>query len=221
MDRVLIIDDDVEAVRAIVESLSGQFHFDYSNSGFEGLRKAQTWQPDLIVLDYQIPDIEGVEICRLLKSDFRTRDIATLFVSGHSAIQNKAKAFEVGADDYIVKPFTPDELLLRMQTRIRKSRESKNHIISIANMEMDLRTGKVKVNGDDVQLTPKEFRLLSLFVQFRNSVVDRDLAISTIWHNTAVSLRNVDSQINNLRKKIRDFNGRIEPVTGVGYRLIV
>ena len=161
----------------------------------------------------------GVDVCRMVRESETTRNTPIIFVSGAATIDERIKAFETGADDFISKPFHVKELILRIKARLSEKDSEVASELSAANLRMNLLSRQVFVAGEEVNLTPKQFDILKLLVAAKNNLVTREKCLSEIWGDTEVTSRNVDSQINYLKRKINKFNGRIVAVPSLGYRL--
>lgn len=177
-------------------------------------------KPDLVILDYKMPVLKGTDLCKMIRMNVNTKYIPIVFVSGAAEIEDKIEAFELGADDFVSKPFHVKELILRLKARL-SDRDQEQAELFAGNLSMNLIHRQVHVAGEEVYLTPKQFDILKLLVEGKNDLVLRDRFLSDIWGDTEVSSRNVDSQINYLKRKIEKFNGRISAVPSQGYRLTV
>ena len=175
-------------------------------------------KPDLVILDYRMPGFLGIDVCRMLRENETTKYLPVVFVSGAATIEERIKSFEMGADDFISKPFHVKELLLRVKRLTDREADAPAEI-SAGNLKMNLLARRVYVEGDEVQLTPKQFDILKLLIGHKNNLVSRDRFLEEIWGDTEVTSRNVDSQINYLKKKIEKFTGKITAVPSLGYRL--
>ena len=176
-------------------------------------------KPDLILLDYKMPGLLGVDVCREVKENEATKNTPIIFVSGAATIDERIKAFETGADDFISKPFHVKELILRIKARLSEKEPEVAAELTAANLKMNLLSRQVYVDGEEVNLTPKQFDILKMLVAAKNHLVTREKCLMEIWGDTEVTSRNVDSQINYLKRKIQKFNGRIVAVPSLGYRL--
>lgn len=161
----------------------------------------------------------GVDVCRMVRESDLTKNTPIIFVSGAATIDERIKAFETGANDFISKPFHVKELILRIKARLsEKESEAVSELIA-GNLRMNLLSRQVYVEGEEISLTPKQFDILRLLVAGKNNLVTREKCLSDIWGDTEVTSRNVDSQINYLKRKIHKFTGRIVAVPSLGYRL--
>lgn len=176
-------------------------------------------KPDLVLLDYKMPGLMGVDICKMIRESQSTRTVPIIFVSGAATIDEKIKAFETGADDFISKPFHVKELILRIKARLAEKDQEMGSELVAANLRMNLLSRQVFIDNDEIDLTPKQFDILKLLVAHKNNLVTRDKCLSEVWGDAEVTSRNVDSQINYLKRKIVKFAGRITAVPSLGYRL--
>lgn len=217
--KIVIVDDYEESCKLLAEILSSTYECSYTSDSTSAFRLINEKRPDLILLDYKMPGVMGVDVCRMVRESDTTKNTPIIFVSGAATIDERIKAFETGADDFISKPFHVKELILRIKARLsEKETETASELIA-ANLKMNLLSRQVFVDGDEVNLTPKQFDILKLLVAGKNNLVTREKCLSEIWGDAEVTSRNVDSQINYLKRKIQKFNGRIVAVPSLGYRL--
>lgn len=217
--KIVIVDDYEESCRLLAEILSSTYDCSYTSDSASAVQLINEKKPDLILLDYKMPGVMGVDVCRMVRESEATRNTPIIFVSGAATIDERIKAFETGADDFISKPFHVKELILRIKARLaEKDAETASELIA-ANMRMNLLSRQVFVNEEEVNLTPKQFDILKMLVAAKNQLVTREKCLTEIWGDTEVTSRNVDSQINYLKRKIQNFKGRIVAVPSLGYRL--
>lgn len=219
--KIVIVDDYEESCKLLAEILSSTYDCSYtsdSNTAFGLIREKK---PDLILLDYKMPGVMGVDVCRMVRESEQTKNTPIIFVSGAATIDERIKAFETGADDFISKPFHVKELILRIKARLSDKEPETASELKAANMRMNLLSRQVFVDEEEVSLTPKQFDILKLLVAAKNNLVTREKCLSEIWGDTEVTSRNVDSQINYLKRKIHKFQGRVVAVPSLGYRLEV
>lgn len=218
--KILIIDDNEENCKMMADVLGPQYKCFYSNDSTRAIQMMMDLQPDLVLLDYKMPGLQGVDICKMVRENEVLKNTPVVFVSGAANIDERIRALEMGADDFITKPFHVKELLLRVKARL-SDKSSPGPELVAANLKMNLLSRQVFVDGKEVQLTPKQFEILRLLVSNKNNLVTRGKCLDVVWGDTEVTSRNVDSQINYLKKKIEDFHGKIQAVPGLGYRLEV
>lgn len=224
-EKVLIIDDEEHIVELIRYNLqaSGYVTFEAYN-GIEGLKLAKQELPDLVLLDLMLPGIDGLEVCKRLRSDEKLKNIPIIMLTAKSEEIDKILGLELGADDYITKPFSVRELNARVKALLRRinTQEVENDTFSFNDVEIDYFKHEVKKGGVKVDLTLKEFELLDILVKNKGKVLTRDLLLDKIWGYEYVGeTRTVDVHIRHLRQKLEedDRNPRyIETVRGIGYR---
>ncbi|MCT4634607.1 MAG: response regulator transcription factor [Firmicutes bacterium] len=227
--KILIIEDDEHIVELIKFNLEqNNFEVVVAKNGDIGLEEAKSIQPDLILLDLMLPEIDGIEICKILKASERYSDIPIIMLTAKSSETDKIVGLELGADDYLTKPFSVRELLARIKVilkRYGKNKESasKNteNVLTIDELKMDMERHEVYIGDKMIQLTYKEFELLKLLALNRGKVLKRDYLLDEIWgYEYYGETRTVDVHIRHLRKKIEDeHRSYIETVRGVGYKI--
>lgn len=217
--KIVIVDDYEESCKLLAEILSSIYDCSYTSDSTAAVQLINEKKPDLILLDYKMPGLLGVDVCREVKENQSTKNTPIIFVSGAATIDERIKAFETGADDFISKPFHVKELILRIKARISDKEPEMAAELFASNLKMNLLSRQVYVEGEEINLTPKQFDILKMLVAGKNNLVTRDRCLMEIWGDTEVTSRNVDSQINYLKRKIHKFNGRIVAVPSLGYRL--
>jgi two-component system phosphate regulon response regulator PhoB len=223
---VLVIEDEVDLATTLEWNLKvAGYAVRVAHSGKQGLTSATSDPlPDLIVLDLMLPDLSGTEICRKLREGDRTRDIPVIMCTAKGEEIDRVVGFEVGADDYVVKPYSVRELVLRIRAQLKhKSQrdESKPEATTIrfGRLELDPEAHRAWVDKAEVSLTALEFRLLQQFVSKRGRVQSRDTLLSVVWGIEAdVTTRTVDTHVKRLREKLGEAGSYIETLRGVGYR---
>ncbi|HEX9161936.1 MAG TPA: response regulator transcription factor, partial [Thermoanaerobaculia bacterium] len=189
------------------------------DNGHEGLSAVQQREFDFLILDLNLPDVDGFTICRELRRSSGTAKLPVLMLTARASEQDRVTGLELGADDYLVKPFSMRELLARVAAILRRSSaaELDGATYDDGNLRIDGRTLRVYVGGDEVKLAKKELELLLMLVRNRPAVVSRDRILSEVWQmSEEVETRTVDAHIRNLRKKIG--KDRIHTAIGYGYR---
>lgn len=219
MKKIVIVDDFEESCQLICEILSPYFTCHYICEAEKALEFIQDKKPDLIIMDYKMPHVTGVELCKAIKEVPELRQIPIVFISGAVTPDERIETLESGGDDFISKPFHPKELLLRVTKRLKHHGSGPAGIIEVGNLKMNLSSRQCYVNGNEVTLTPKQFEILKLLLENVTQLVSRQTFMSEIWGHSEVTPRNVDSQINYLKKKIDGFAGNITAVPSYGYRL--
>jgi two-component system phosphate regulon response regulator PhoB len=227
---VLVIEDEVDLATTLEYNLASEgFQVRLAHTGRQGLASATTDPlPDLIVLDLMLPDLAGTEICRRLREQERTREIPVIMCTAKGEEIDRVVGFEVGADDYVVKPYSVRELVLRIRALLRRSNRVDSDLNVPGATPSLIRFGRLKIDRDahrawvdeaEIGLTALEFRLLHAFLSRRGRVQSRDALLSDVWGIDAdVTTRTVDTHVKRLREKLGDAGAYIETLRGVGYR---
>lgn len=221
---VLVIEDEVDLATTLEYNLRSEgFEVRIAHSGRQGLAAATTDPlPDVIVLDLMLPDLAGTEICRRLREQERTRDVPVIMCTAKGEEIDRVVGFEVGADDYVVKPYSVRELVLRIRAQLRRQHrapEGEPSLIKFGRLEIDRDAHRAWVDKGEVALTALEFRLLHAFMTRRGRVQSRDALLSDVWGIDAdVTTRTVDTHVKRLREKLGEAGDYIETLRGVGYR---
>lgn len=222
--RILIIEDDRDITEAIRYNLEKEKGFSVltAGTGDEGINLAFQTKPHLIILDIGLPGLNGYEICRMLRRDAETRDIPILILTARISESDKVLGLELGADDYITKPFGVRELIARIRAAIRRKEADANSVEVFDDGRLYLHFGDyiIRFDGREPKLTFKEFSLLKLLVQNAGRVLSRDKILDAVWgYNYYGESRTVDVHIRRIRKKLgRSADDYIDTVIGVGYR---
>jgi phosphate regulon transcriptional regulator PhoB len=226
MTKILIIEDEKDIVEALEYNLKREgFETSKSYDGYNGLRIAKEKSPDLILLDLMLPGVSGLEICKQLKRYPRSSEIPIIMLTAKSEETDKVLGLELGADDYITKPFSMRELLARIKTVLKRSggtpAESVKPQIKISELEIDEDKHLVKVAGKSVELTAKEFALLLYLARNKERVFSREKLLDAIWQVEAdIETRTVDVHIRRLREKLGKAGRHIHTLRGVGYKFL-
>ncbi len=223
---MLVIEDEVDLATTVEYNLRAEgFQVRLAHSGRQGLASAQADPlPDLIVLDLMLPDLSGTEICRRLRDQERTKDIPVIMCTAKGEEIDRVVGFEVGADDYVVKPFSVRELVLRIRALLRRGQravgaDGEASQIKFGRLKIDRDAHRAWVDDAEISLTALEFRLLHAFVSRKGRVQTRDALLSDVWGIEAdVTTRTVDTHVKRLREKLGDAGMYIETLRGVGYR---
>jgi two-component system, OmpR family, phosphate regulon response regulator PhoB len=221
MKKVLIIDDDAENLSVVADMIRTQFQPLTSTSGREGILIAIREHPDAILLDVNMPEMDGFEVCKKLREQPGTRRLPIIMLTTASNLDSRVHGLEVGADDYICKPFHARELIARIQARLRRDdidRKSDSEI-ALGNLKLDPKSAQVWIDSQSVRLTQLEFELLRYFLERPNQVIDRNTLLGHLWPDAVVTDRTVDTHMANLRKKIKGFSCSLETIYGAGYIL--
>jgi len=223
---VLVIEDEVDLATTVEYNLRAEgFQVRLAHSGRQGLANAMAEPlPDVIVLDLMLPDLSGTEICRRLRDQERTRDIPIIMCTAKGEEIDRVVGFEVGADDYIVKPFSVREMILRIRALLRRADatrrvEGEPSLIRFGRLKIDRDAHRAWVDEGEIGLTALEFRLLHAFMSRRGRVQTREALLSDVWGIEAdVTTRTVDTHVKRLREKLGEAGMYIETLRGVGYR---
>jgi len=219
--RIAVVEDDEDLAFTLVYNLKkdGRYEIERFAGGLLALDELLVRPPDLIVLDLNLPDVDGLTICRELKKHEETRRVPILMLTARVEERDKLLGFELGADDYVTKPFSMKELLARIAAQLRRTAlpQSPDDVYDDGHLRIDRARHTVESEGNTVHLTKKEFDLLWLLIRSGGRVVSRETILSRLWDYAAeIETRTVDVHIRSLRKKIGD--GVIETVVGVGYK---
>jgi two-component system phosphate regulon response regulator PhoB len=224
---VLVIEDEVDLATTVEYNLKAEgFQVRLAHTGRQGLTAATAEPlPDVIVLDLMLPDLSGTEICRRLRDQERTRDIPVVMCTAKGEEIDRVVGFEVGADDYVVKPFSVRELILRIRALLRRVDSTRGRVegepslIRFGRLKIDRDAHRAWVDEGEIALTALEFRLLHAFVSRRGRVQTREALLSDVWGIEAdVTTRTVDTHVKRLREKLGEAGMYIETLRGVGYR---
>ncbi len=221
---VLIVDDEAD-LRTLVDFNLRQAGFTtaHASTGAEALARARSLHPRVVVLDLNLPDVSGLDVCRLLRADPATRDVPILMLTARGAEQDRVHGLELGADDYLPKPFSVRELILRVESVARRKKdaaEPSRQRLSLGEIELDLDAHLCFVDGNELPLTLQEFRLLAYLIQGRGRVRTRDELLTDVWNaSPELETRTVDTHVKRLRDKLGRAGDLIETVRGVGYRV--
>jgi two-component system phosphate regulon response regulator PhoB len=225
MARILIVEDEADLADLLVYNLQGEGHaLQVAPSGANALSRARTFKPDLVLLDLMLPDISGHEVIRQLKADPAQARTAVVMVTARGEEEDRVKGLELGADDYVVKPFAVKELLLRVKAVLRRMAQdtvSSPAQLQAGGIALDASRHEVRAGGLVVLLTALEFRLLKTLLERPGRVQTREVLLSDVWGIEAeIMTRTVDTHIKRLREKLGPPGDIIETVRGVGYKLV-
>jgi two-component system phosphate regulon response regulator PhoB len=221
--KILIIEDEADVVDLLTLQLrkAGGFSVVTAHDGAEGLKKARAEPPTLIVLDLMLPRMSGLEVCKILKTDSSTRHIPIIMLTAKAEEVDRIVGLEFGADDYVTKPFSPRELLLRIKAVLRRGQGEHDEVnMTRGLITIDSARHRVLVAGKPVILTAVEFKLLSMLMSRPGRVQARDRLLNEVWgYESAIDTRTVDTHVRRLREKLGKAASAIETVRGFGYRL--
>jgi len=221
---VLIVEDEPAQREVLAYNLEAEgFRVVKAENGEEGLLMVEEEAPDIIVLDWMLPNVSGIEVCRRLKTRTETRNIPILMLSARSEDVDKVRGLETGADDYVVKPYSVIELMARVRAQLRRTRPATvGERLEYQDIILDSQTHRVTRDGDELKLGPTEFRLLSTFMEKPGRVWSREQLLDRVWgRDIYVDTRTVDVHIGRLRKALTRTGGNdpLRTVRGAGYAL--
>jgi DNA-binding response OmpR family regulator len=221
-DLILVIDDEVDILNLVEFNLKdADYKVLTATDGKVGLQMARDHKPDLIVLDLMLPGVDGKEICKQLKRDKETECIPVVMLTAKTSEMDRVVGLELGADDYVTKPFSPRELVLRVKNILRRMRtvhETEDRI-EVDELVIDIPGYRVYLHEKIMDLTPTEFKLLLQLVRNRGRVQTRANLLNQVWEvkSLDVDTRTIDTHMRRLRQKLEDMADRVETVRGVGY----
>ncbi len=220
--RVLVVDDEPDAIELIEFNLKAAgYEVVTAADGEEALNKAKGILPDVIVLDLMLPEVDGLEVCKILRRDTATAAIPIIMLTAKAAEIDRVLGLELGADDYVTKPFSPRELALRVKNVLhrRSAREEKKDRFNLGDLVIDIPRHLVSVAGKRVELTATEFKLLTILAQRRGRVQSREQLLHDVWnYDNLIDTRTVDTHMRRLREKLGRASHYLDTVRGVGYR---
>jgi len=221
---VLVVEDEPAQREVLAYNLEAEgFRVQQADNGEEALLIVAEETPDLIVLDWMLPNVSGIEVCRRLKSRTETRGVPIIMLSARSEETDLVRGLETGADDYLVKPYSVAELMARVRTQLRRTRPSSmGEVLEFENITLDPETHRVHRDGNLLKLGPTEFRLLTTFMEKPGRVWSREQLLDRVWgRDIYVDTRTVDVHIGRLRKSLMQYGGEdpLRTVRGAGYAL--
>ena len=225
MKKILIIDDEIHIVELLKFNLENNgYKVDYSYDGFDGYLMTKEFQPDLILLDWMLPNISGIDLLKKIRSDETLEQIPVIMLTAKNMEEDKLEGLEDGADDYITKPFSVKEVLARITSVLRRYKYTSNEKIEVLkadDIQVNVNKHIVTKNGQEIELTLKEFQILKLLIENKGNVLTRTFLLDKIWgYDYYGETRTLDVHIRHLRKKIGDNDSKlIETVRGVGYKI--
>ena len=223
-ERILVVDDEADIVALVAYHLvKAGYRVSTASNGADALRVAQQDHPALIVLDLMLPGMSGLELLEEIRASDSTRDVAVLLLTARREEPDRIKGLSSGADDYLTKPFSPQELVLRVRAILRRVAQTPSgaaDVVRVGPINIDRAAHRVTVDERDVELTPTEYRLLILLAERRGRVQPRGHLLETVWEAAPdIQTRTVDMHIQRLRSKLGVAGEMIETVRGFGYRL--
>ncbi|MBF5046376.1 response regulator transcription factor [Aggregicoccus sp. 17bor-14] len=224
MAHVLIVEDEHDLSALLDFNLrSAGFSTSVALTGAAALQSARERRPDLVLLDLMLPDLPGTEVCRELRAASDTRDVLIVMLTARGEEEHRVRGFELGADDYVTKPFSVRELVLRLQAILRRAPSGKAGAepLSLGPLSLDVEAHRFYVEGHEVTLTALEFRLLEHLLQRLGRVQTREALLEEVWGlSSSLETRTIDTHVMRLRDKLGPARALLETVRGVGYRLV-
>jgi two-component system phosphate regulon response regulator PhoB len=221
--RILLAEDEPDVRNLVVMNLKAAgFAVQALDDGAAALQQARDARPALVILDLMLPGMSGLDVCRVLKKDTATSAIPIIMLTAKAEEVDRIVGLELGADDYITKPFSPRELVLRVKSVLRRASASKepSDELALGDIRVDRARCEVTVKGKAIDFTATEFKLLTLLIERRGRVQSRDALLNDVWgYESAIDTRTVDTHIRRLREKLGKAADCIETVRGFGYRI--
>lgn len=223
-EKILIVEDEKDIVKMLEYNLKKDgFRVISANSGEDALEKATKERPDLIILDLMLPGMDGLDACKTLKNETKSASIPIIMLTAKSQESDKVLGLELGADDYVTKPFSPRELIARIKAVLRrvKERDRVQEVLKIGDLTVDFSKIMVMIKDKPIELTSKEFELLKAMIKAKGRMLTRDYLLDTVWgldQALEIETRTVDAHITTLRKKLKSEAKRIVTVKNYGYR---
>jgi DNA-binding response OmpR family regulator len=224
--RVLIVEDEQDIAGLIKHTVERacDVEAEIVASGDAALRTVDSCPPDLVILDLNLPAVSGIEVCRILRARTESRRVPIIMVTARTTEDDRVSGLDLGADDYLTKPFSPRELAARVRAVLRRTTPPGEQPVAGyrgAHLIADFDAVAVTVHGEPIRLTRREFELLRYLVQNKNRVVSRDRLLERVWgYDRMVETRSIDVHVGRLRSKLRAAGRQIETVIGLGYRFI-
>jgi len=225
--KILVVDDENDVTELLAYKFKQEgYEVQVINDPLLIMGRARQFQPDLLVLDIMMPELNGLQVCRMLRADVVMKNIPIIFLTARGEAEDRIKGLESGADDYLAKPFDTRELLLRVQAIFKRlatpnGAAAPEKILQLGKIVIDVDKHLLTVRGQEVELTATEFRLLKLLVERKGRVQSREHLLVNVWNYEAdIETRTVDTHIRRLREKLGAEADVIETVRGVGYRAV-
>ena len=222
--KILVVDDEVDVTELLSYNLKQRGFVSQSvNDPKQALEVAKTFKPDLIVLDIMMPEVSGLRVCRMIRQESTLKGIPIIFLSAKTEEGDRIEGFESGADDYVCKPFSPKELMLRVLVILKRAGDGDFDltVLQVNGINLDVEHHSVRVHDKAVELTATEFRLLRLLMQECGKVQTRETLLKRVWnYENDIETRTVDTHMRRLREKLGEEGSGLETVRGVGYRMV-
>jgi DNA-binding response OmpR family regulator len=223
MSQILVVEDDADIAALIAHYLEKAGHrIDRLTSGNEVLPRLRKLPADLVILDLMLPGMDGLLVCQAMRADSATAAIPIIILTARGEESDRVAGLEIGADDYVTKPFSPKELTARVAALLRRAgRTTSSGPLTYGPISIDAEKHHVMLDGEEVRLTAKEFLLLQYLIQHRGRVLSRDLLLSDVWgYQYTGGTRTVDVHIRRLREKLPPLSDAIETIKQFGYKLV-
>ena len=221
-DRILVVDDEPDLLELVRVNLAQEgYRVQKASSGQVALAELRRNKPDLLILDLMLPDLSGTDLCKKIRADRDLADLPIIMLTAKADEVDRVVGFEVGADDYVTKPFSPRELVLSVRAVLRRGSEPEAPAgsIEVRGLQIDPLRHRCFVDGDEVDLTAKEFDLLHTLMRSPGRVLSREHLLERVWGtDVVVTTRTIDTHLKRLREKMGSAGEMIETVRGVGYR---
>jgi two-component system, OmpR family, phosphate regulon response regulator PhoB len=221
-EKILIVEDEIDVAELLGHHLRGEgFSVEIVTNGRTAFAAVKSQPPALIVLDLMLPEISGLDLCRMIKSNPATRNVPIVMLSARIEEIDRVLGFELGADDYVVKPFSPRELVLRIRAILRRLSQDKEEILlRVGELVLDRSRHEVRAAERLVDCTATEFKLLAILMERQGRVQERDRLLTDVWgYDSVIDTRTVDTHMRRLRDKLGPYGSYIETIRGFGYRL--
>jgi len=222
--KILLVDDEPDALEILGFKLrQAGYTALLAKDGARAIALARDERPALIVLDLMLPEVDGLEVCKILRRDPNTASIPIIMLTARAAEMDRVLGLELGADDYVTKPFSPRELLLRIKKLLSRAQSSEDASseLKMGELTLDVARHEVTISGEILQLTATEFKLLEILIRRRGRVQTRDRLLQDVWgYDNPIDSRTVDTHMRRLREKLNDTARYLETVRGVGYRCL-
>ena len=220
--KILVVDDEPDALEVLGFKLREAGYTPiFAKDGTRAIAIARDERPDLIVLDLMLPEVDGLEVCKILRRDASTASIPIIMLTARAAEMDRVLGLELGADDYVTKPFSPRELVIRIRKQLARARtgDDPGSHLRIGDIHIDVPRHAVQVGGKVITLTATEFKLLEILARRRGRVQSRDRLLQDVWgYENPIDSRTVDTHMRRLREKLGQAAMHLETVRGVGYR---
>jgi two-component system phosphate regulon response regulator PhoB len=223
--HILVVEDEPDTAELLEFHLENAgYKVTIAEDGYEALKKIHKLRPDLLILDLMIPEIDGFEVCRLIRKDPANESLPVMMCTAKSDETSKIQGLDFGADDYVTKPFSPREVVLRVKNLLKRS-DSVNRTdierLSIGKITIDKNSYEVSVEGELLELTATEYKLLILLIERKGRVQSRDILLRDVWwYESNIDTRTVDTHVRRLRTKLNGASDNIVTVRGFGYKFL-